>query len=110
MHPLTRYLEGRTHPLGRRLVNVQRCLRTTDLDEVGDDTHLTVFTMLGSWSLGDYSGPDSLRSGFELLTDGFGVYPRRMHVTVFGGHENLGPDVESCQTWQDLCVHDEPTT
>ena len=61
MHPLTPYLEGRTHPLGRRLVNVQRCLRTTDLDEVGDDTHLTVFEMLGSWSLGDYPGSQSLR-------------------------------------------------
>ena len=54
MHPLTPYLEGEPHPLGRRLVGIQRCLRTTDLDEVGDPTHLTVFEMLGSWSLGDY--------------------------------------------------------
>jgi len=53
MHPLTPYLEGRPHPLGRRLVGVQRCLRTTDLDEVGGRWHLTVFEMLGSWSLGD---------------------------------------------------------
>ncbi len=53
MHPLTPYLEGRPHPQGQRLVNVQRCLRTTDLDEVGDRWHLTVFEMLGSWSLGD---------------------------------------------------------
>jgi alanyl-tRNA synthetase len=57
MHPLTRYLEGRPHPQGRRLAGVQRCLRTTDLDEVGDDRHLTVFQMLGSWSLGDYDEP-----------------------------------------------------
>src|SRR5690242_21719085 len=56
MHPLTRYLEGDPHPQGRRLAGVQRCLRTTDLDEVGDDRHLTVFQMLGSWSLGDYDG------------------------------------------------------
>jgi len=62
MHPLTRYLEeGRPHPRGRRLTGVQRCLRTTDLAEVGDDRHLTVFQMLGSWSLGDYDGPQSLR-------------------------------------------------
>src|SRR5207244_10179863 len=70
MHPLTRYLEGRPHPLGRRLTGVQRCLRTTDLDSVGDDRHLTVFQMLGSWSLGDYDGPQSLRWGLELLTGG----------------------------------------
>ena len=63
MHPLTSYLEGEPHPLGRRLAGVQRCLRTTDLDEVGDNRHLTVFQMLGSWSLGDYGGrPSSTRS------------------------------------------------
>ena len=84
MHPLTSYFEGRPHPDGTRLVNLQRCLRTTDLDEVGDDTHLTVFGMLGSWSLGDYDGDQSLRWGYELLTDGFGIDPRRLHVTVFG--------------------------
>src|SRR5262245_40831615 len=65
MHPLTPYLEGRPHPLGRRLVNIQRCLRTTDLDEVGDDTHLTVFQMLGTWSLGDYPGSQSLLWGYR---------------------------------------------
>jgi alanyl-tRNA synthetase len=110
MHPLTPYLLGQPHHQGRRLVNSQRCLRTTDLDEVGDDTHLTVFTMLGSWSLGDYSGPDSLRWGFELLTDGFGIDPRQLHVTVFGGDEQVGPDLESWHTWQDLGVPVEPTT
>ncbi len=77
MHPLIPYLEGRPHPLGRRLVDVQRCLRTTDLDEVGDRTHLTVFEMLGSWSLGDYGGPQSLRWGYELLRDGYGIDPGR---------------------------------
>ena len=61
MHPLTPYLEGVQHPRGKRLTGLQRCLRTTDLDEVGDDRHLTVFQMLGSWSLGDYEGPQSLR-------------------------------------------------
>jgi alanyl-tRNA synthetase len=104
MHPLTPYLEGRPHPLGRRLVNVQRCLRTTDLDEVGDDWHLTTFEMLGSWSLGDYSGPQSLRWGLELVRDGFGVDPRRLHATVFGGDGQTGPDTESLRTWGELGV------
>jgi alanyl-tRNA synthetase len=103
MHPLTPYLDGtRRHPHGRRLVNVQRCLRTTDLEEVGDTTHLTVFEMLGSWSLGDYSGPQSLRWGFELLRDGFGVDPRRLHVTVFGGDDQVPPDTGSIEVWTDL--------
>ncbi|MER7667016.1 alanine--tRNA ligase-related protein [Kitasatospora sp. NPDC096128] len=100
MHPLTPYLEGRPHPLGRRLVNVQRCLRTTDLDEVGDRTHLTVFEMLGTWSLGDYEGPQSLDWGYGLLTDGFGIDPGRLHVTVFGGDEQVGPDTGSLELWQ----------
>ncbi|MEU4382829.1 alanine--tRNA ligase-related protein [Micromonospora echinofusca] len=102
MHPLTPYLEGRPHPLGRRLVNVQRCLRTTDLDEVGDRTHLTLFRMLGSWSLGDYDLPRSLRWGYELLRDGFGVPHERMHVTVFGGDDRVGPDEPSLRTWGEL--------
>ncbi|MFI9169372.1 alanine--tRNA ligase-related protein [Streptomyces lincolnensis] len=102
MHPLTPYLEGRPHPLGRRLVNLQRCLRTTDIDEVGDSTHLTVFEMLGSWSLGDYGHPQSLRWGYELLRDGFGVPDERLYVTVFGGDDQVGPDLESLRTWQEL--------
>ncbi|MFF1380607.1 alanine--tRNA ligase-related protein [Streptomyces sp. NPDC058308] len=110
MHPLTPFLEGRPHPLGNRLVNVQRCLRTTDLDEVGDPTHLTVFEMLGSWSLGDYEGPQSLRWGYELLTEGFGVDPRHMHATVFGGDDRTGPDTASSDVWEELGVPVEPTT
>jgi alanyl-tRNA synthetase len=104
MHPLTRYLEGEPHPLGRRLVGVQRCLRTTDLDEVGDDTHLTVFQMLGSWSLDDYAGPQSLRWGLELLRDGFGMRTDRLYATVFGGDEQVGPDTEALQTWGELGI------
>ena len=104
MHPLTRYLEGRPHPQGRRLVGVQRCLRTTDLDEVGDDRHLTVFQMLGSWSLGDYDGPQSLRWGWELLTDRLGIGRDRLHATVFGGDEQVAPDLLSWQTWTELGV------
>lgn len=109
MHPLTPCLEGRPHPLGRRLVNVQRCLRTTDLDEVGDPTHLTVFEMLGTWSLGDYEGQRSLAWGYELLTDGFGIDPRSLHATVFGGDHQVGPDTASLDLWQDRGVPVELT-
>ena len=110
MHPLTSYLQGRPHPKGRRLTGVQRCLRTTDLDEVGDDRHLTVFQMLGSWSLGDYSGPQSLRWGYELLVGGFGVSPDWLYATVFGGDDQVAPDAASLQTWADLGMPVELTT
>jgi alanyl-tRNA synthetase len=110
MHPLTPYLEGQPHPFGHRLVGLQRCLRTTDLVEVGDRTHLTVFEMLGSWSLGDYGSTQTLRWGFELLSDGFGIDPGRIHVTVFGGDDRVGLDMESLQTWQNLGVPVELTT
>ncbi len=109
MHPLTPYLQGRPHPDGRRLVDVQRCLRTTDLDEVGDLTHLTVFEMLGSWSLGDYGHPQSLRWGHELLRDGFGIPRERLYATVFGGDDQVGPDTESLRTWQELGLPVEQT-
>ncbi|MFF4503280.1 alanine--tRNA ligase-related protein [Streptomyces sp. NPDC001401] len=102
MHPLTPHLLGRPHPQGRRLINVQRCLRTTDLDEIGDPTHLTVFEMLGSWSLGDYGHSQSLRWGYELLRDGFGIPQERLHVTVFGGDDQVGPDTESLCIWREL--------
>ncbi|MEU6083437.1 alanine--tRNA ligase-related protein [Streptomyces sp. NPDC047108] len=109
MHPLTPYLEGRPHPQGRRLVNVQRCLRTTDLDEVGDTTHLTVFEMLGTWSLGDYEGPLSLDWGYGLLTEGFGIEPGLLHATVFGGDDRTGPDTDSLKLWQERGVPVELT-
>jgi alanyl-tRNA synthetase len=103
MHPLTPYLaDGVPHPLGRRLVGIQRCLRTTDLEEVGDTSHLTVFQMLGSWSLGNYSGPQSLRWGLELLCDHFGLKPELLHATVFGGDGQVGPDTSALETWVEL--------
>jgi alanyl-tRNA synthetase len=102
MHPLTSYLAGQPHPLGRRLTGVQRCLRTTDLEEVGDFSHLTVFQMLGSWSLGDYDGPQSQRWGLELLGDGFGVRRELLYATVFGGDDQVGPDTRAQQTWSEL--------
>ncbi|MEU0760555.1 alanine--tRNA ligase-related protein [Streptomyces microflavus] len=109
MHPLTPHLEGRPHPLGKRLVNVQRCLRTTDLDEVGDTTHLTVFEMLGTWSLGDYEGPLSLDWGYGLLTEGLGIDPGLLHATAFAGDGRTGPDTASVELWQGLGVPVELT-
>jgi len=102
MHPLTGYLSGGPHPLGRRLTGVQRCLRTTDLDEVGDRWHLTAFQMLGSWSLGDYDGPQSQRWGLELLCDRFGLARELLYATVFGGDGDVGPDTVAEQTWREL--------
>jgi alanyl-tRNA synthetase len=110
MHPLTPYLDGLPHPRGPRLASVQRCLRTTDLDEVGDERHLTVFEMLGSWSLGDYDGPQSLRWGYELITKIFGTERGRLHATVFGGDEQVGPDIQAQRTWEELGVPVEFTT
>jgi alanyl-tRNA synthetase len=110
MHPLTRYLEGLPHPRGRRLAGLQRCMRTTDLAEVGDDRHLTVFQMLGSWSLGDYPGPQSLRWGYQFLVDGLGIGRDRLHATVFGGDDQVGPDLASLDTWAELGVPVELTT
>jgi alanyl-tRNA synthetase len=104
MHPLTPYLSGKPHPVGRRLTGVQRCLRTTDLAEVGDATHLTVFQMLGSWSLGDYDGPQSQRWGLELLCDHLGLDPRLLYATVFSGNAEAGPDEAAAQTWTELGV------
>lgn len=109
MHPLIPYLEGRPHPLGSRLVNAQRCLRTTDLDEVGDATHLTVFEMLGTWSLGDYDGPRSLDWGYGLLTEGLGVDPGLLYATVYAGDERTEQDTASLRLWQELGVPVELT-
>jgi alanyl-tRNA synthetase len=109
MHPLTPYLTGRPHPEGARLADVQRCLRTTDLDEVGDLTHLTAFQMLGSWSLGDYGSPQSLTWGYELLTGEYGIAPERLHATVFGGDGQVGPDTAALETWRELGVPVERT-
>ena len=104
MHPLTPFLVGEPHPLGRRLTGVQRCLRTTDLEEVGDITHLTVFQMLGSWSLGDYDSSQSLRWGMELICDHFGLRPELLYATIFGGDEQVGPDTAALQTWGEFGI------
>lgn len=107
MQPLVPYLLGEKHPLGKRLVNVQKCVRTQDIDEVGDNTHDTFFEMLGNWSLGDYFKDEAIRWSYELLTsktEGFGLDANRIYVTVFEGDENAPKDLESAQVWKDLGI------
>ena len=99
MLPLVPYLSGEPHPAGRRLADVQRCVRPTDLDAVGDDTHLTVFEMLGHWSLGDYFKETAIPQSFGLLTGELGIEPDRLYVTVYGGDEEVPHDDEAAGTW-----------
>jgi alanyl-tRNA synthetase len=104
MQPLIPYFPGRAHPAGRRLVNWQPCLRTIDIDEVGDASHLTLFEMLGNWSLGDYFAHESLEWSLELLTGPFGLDPRRLAVTVFEGDEQVPFDRISHDRWVELGI------
>jgi alanyl-tRNA synthetase len=102
MQPLVPYLAGRPHPGGRRLVNVQPCLRTVDIDEVGDASHLTFFEMLGNWSLGDYFKAESIEMSLEFLTAWLKIEPQRLWVTVFAGDQAAPPDDESPRIWAQL--------
>jgi len=104
MHPLVPFLLGEPHPLGRRLVDVQKCLRTDDIDEVGDTTHLTFFEMLGNWSLGDYFKKESLAWSYEFLTQNLALDPARLSVTVFAGDADAPRDDDSAETWRRLGI------
>lgn len=106
MHPLIPFLLGQPHPLGKRLVNVQRCLRTDDIDEVGDDSHLTFFEMLGNWSLGDYFKEDAIKWSLEFLTDDkwLGLDKERIFITVFAGNEDAPRDDVTAKIWQKLGI------
>ncbi|MFA5793069.1 MAG: alanine--tRNA ligase-related protein [Candidatus Gracilibacteria bacterium] len=100
MHPLVPYLLGESHPEGKRLVDVQKCVRTDDIDEVGDGTHCTFFEMLGNWSLGDYFKAEAIQMWYELLTKELGIDPTRLHVTCFEGDENCPRDLEAAGEWE----------
>ncbi len=105
MQPLVPYLLGQTHPKGKRIANVQKCVRTGDIDEVGDNTHLTFFQMMGNWSLGDYFKKEAIEWSYELLTskeEGFGLDPQRLYITVFEGDENAPRDEESYSIWKEI--------
>ncbi len=109
MHPLQVYLMGQPHPAGNRLVNCQKCIRTGDIDEVGDATHLTFFEMLGNWSLGDYFKKEAIAMSWEFLTDPcwLGLEPEKISVTVFAGDEEVPCDEESADHWREIGVPDE---
>jgi alanyl-tRNA synthetase len=110
MQPFKPYFLGREKPPAPRLADVQKCFRTTDIEEVGNTArHLTFFEMLGNWSFGDYFKEESIAWGWELATQGFGMDPERIWVTVFGGDEELGlgPDEEAIEIWRGVGVPDE---
>ena len=105
MQPLVPYLLGTPHPAGKRLANIQKCVRTGDIDEIGDNTHLTFFEMMGNWSLGDYFKKESIAWSYELLTsksEGFGLDPQRLYVTCFEGNDDAPRDEESAEIWREI--------
>ena len=104
MQPLVPYLLGQRHPLGKRIVSYQKCLRTVDLDNVGDDSHLTFFEMLGNWSLGDYFKEESIKMSYEFLTTSLNIPVEKLSVTVFEGDEDAPRDEESAKLWEKMGI------
>ncbi len=107
MQPLVPYLMGEDHPLGKRLVDYQKCFRTNDLDEVGDTTHHTFFEMLGNWSLGDYFKKESITWSFEFLTERLNIPVEKLAVSVFKGNDLVEMDKESADIWLSLGIKKE---
>ena len=109
MHPLVPYLMGLPHPQGKRLADVQKCIRTGDIDDVGDPSHLTFFQMLGNWSLGDYFKEEAIKLSYEFLTDKkwLGLDPKKLSVTCFAGDEDAPKDEVSSKVWHDLGIPKE---
>lgn len=107
MQPLTPYLKGEKHPSGTRLCDYQKCIRTNDLDEVGDPTHHTFFEMLGNWSLGDYFKKEAITWSFEFLTQVLNIPVERLAVTVFKGNDIAPKDSEAKEIWKSLGIKEE---
>ena len=107
MHPLVPFLLGQPHPAGKRLVGLQKCLRTGDIDDVGDTTHNTFFEMLGNWSLGDYWKKETIEWCYEFLTKELKIDINKLHVTVFEGDESTPRDEESIKIWKSLGIKDD---
>ncbi len=107
MQPLMPYLLGKKHPMGKRLCNVQGCVRTVDIDSVGDATHFTFFEMMGNWSLGDYFKKEKTKWSFELLTEVFGFDKDKICSTVFEGNESVPKDTETAELLKSLGIKEE---
>ncbi len=106
MQPLVPYLLGEPHPAGTRLTDYQKCVRTNDIDEVGDNRHLTYFEMLGNWSLGDYFKEESIKMSFDFLTKELGIPVEKLSVTVFKGDEDCPKDEVAAKCWKDAGILD----
>ena len=102
MHPLVPYLLGEKHPQGKRLTDYQKCLRTGDIDEVGDNRHLTFFEMLGNWSLGDYFKEESIKMSFDFLTKELEIPVEKLSVTCFEGDNDAPRDEETARIWEEV--------
>ncbi|PIZ82917.1 alanine--tRNA ligase [Candidatus Pacearchaeota archaeon CG_4_10_14_0_2_um_filter_05_32_18] len=107
MHPLVPFLLGQKHPLGKRLVNVQKCIRTVDIEEVGDNVHHTFFEMMGNWSLGDYWKKDAIKMTLEFVTKELKIPKEKLAVSCFSGDRNAGKDKESTEIWISLGIPKE---
>ncbi len=107
MQPLVPYLLGQKHPNGTRLTDYQKCLRTVDIDEVGDNRHLTYFEMLGNWSLGDYFKEESISMSYEFLTKELCIPVEKLSVTCFGGDSDCARDEESAKVWKKVGIPEE---
>ena len=107
MHPLVPYLLGQPHPQGKRLTDYQKCIRTGDIEDVGDNSHLTFFEMLGNWSLGDYFKEESIKMSYELLSKVLGFDMEKISVTVFAGEDGIPRDEEAAQIWETVGIPKE---
>ena len=107
MHPLVPYILGADHPAGKRLTDYQKCIRTGDIDSVGDPHHLTMFEMLGNWSLGDYFKTEAIEYSFEFLTKVLGIDPEKLSVTVFAGEEGIPRDTVAAEKWKSLGIAED---
>ena len=107
MQPLVPYLLGEKHPEGTRICDYQKCVRTNDIDEVGDNRHLTYFEMLGNWSLGDYFKDESIAMSFEFLTKELGIPAEKLSVTCFAGDDDCPRDTASAEVWKKVGIPEE---
>ena len=107
MQPLVPYLLGEKHPEGTRIADYQKCLRTNDIDEVGDNRHLTFFEMLGNWSLGDYFKEEAIAMSYEFLTQELNIEPKKLSVTCFAGDEDAPKDIVAANAWKKVGIPEE---